>query len=345
MADALPLKAHRRVTKADKVEILGEASLLPMEVPLDDDAPVILFHWEKDERVWREIFHHYGLTSITTASCGRGNMLIAALKSGVKVLALARNERHAKVLREMVIDFMIEESANNEACPYFISMAKMTEQLGLEHINPPGPASDDDEDTLSWGPVEVEAEADGPCPAESENADEGNAEGNEGQADEVTSPNKLFETPCKGHKAAVVRGPTGGGRLQKAFDSAAAPNPEAKAKAKKAAAVHGAKRAAPKSMLARAAKARRAKGPCPKGPAAPAGGQGAGKAPTVAAEAPSIGAPGPAPPTEGLPNPAGGHERPCPRPQPQRCSAWRGGGGSLQRPAAPIPTPPPWPQP
>jgi hypothetical protein len=59
------------VSRSDKERILGQDGLTNKEKALLPTGTVFLYHWEKTETMWMEIFHHYGLTSMATVSAGR----------------------------------------------------------------------------------------------------------------------------------------------------------------------------------------------------------------------------------------------------------------------------------
>ena len=132
MADNIDLGLTPRVAREQKEAILGPAGLSPKEANLNKSEMVHLFHGEKHEKVWREICHHLGLTSATVCTPGVGIILIAMLKSGMKVLALAKNQEHVNVLKKTVADFLRDESEHCEESAFFLSRATIIEQLGLE---------------------------------------------------------------------------------------------------------------------------------------------------------------------------------------------------------------------
>jgi len=63
--------ANVTVSRSDKERILGQDGLTNKEKALLPTGTVFLYHWEKTEATWMEIFHHYGLTSMATVSAGR----------------------------------------------------------------------------------------------------------------------------------------------------------------------------------------------------------------------------------------------------------------------------------
>jgi len=63
--------ANVTVSRSDKERIIGQDGLTIKEKALAPTGTVFLYHWEKTEATWMEIFHHYGLTSMATVSAGR----------------------------------------------------------------------------------------------------------------------------------------------------------------------------------------------------------------------------------------------------------------------------------
>ena len=127
-----PAKVHLQ----DKVAILGQDQLMAHEKMLKPTDQTVLLHWEKRQDVYEEIFHHFHLSSITTASCGRIQLIKACLKMGIRCLALYRNAAHLKVLKQDVLSFMYTESETNPECYYYLKRDDLIEQLGLEPDRP-----------------------------------------------------------------------------------------------------------------------------------------------------------------------------------------------------------------
>ena len=111
---------------------MGPEQLLAQEKMLKPTDKTVLFHWEKRMEVYEEMFHHFHLTSITVASCGRVQMLKACLRMNIKCLALYRNEVHLKLLREDLLAWMTTESESNHGCHYYLKRDDLIEQLGLD---------------------------------------------------------------------------------------------------------------------------------------------------------------------------------------------------------------------
>ena len=157
------------VTREQKLAILGPDSLTATQKNVEMGDQVVLFHWEKPVKLWDEIFHHYGLTSIVVASVGRLPLLQAAVNLGIRTLALCRNEDLMKVAKESMINWMVIESSINQEAPYFVSRAMLIDQYGLEPDEPPpmpsglqpaaeNPSAGDDEGKEDGEEMDVEEE-------------------------------------------------------------------------------------------------------------------------------------------------------------------------------------------
>ena len=114
----------------EKMGILGH--LQPSEKMLKPTDKVMLYHWEKHEKLYEELLHHFQLSSLTTASCGRLPLLKACVRRGVRCLALYRNKAHGDVLRRDMIAWMYEESLTNPDSGYYLKRQDLIEQLGLD---------------------------------------------------------------------------------------------------------------------------------------------------------------------------------------------------------------------
>ena len=130
-------KPEWMVTREQKLAILGPDSLTATQKNVEMGDQVVLFHWEKPVKLWEEIFHHYGLTSMVVASVGRLPLLQAAVNLGIRTLALCRNTDHMQVAKESMINWMVIESSINQEAPYFVSRAMLIDQYGLEPDKPP----------------------------------------------------------------------------------------------------------------------------------------------------------------------------------------------------------------
>ena len=141
---------------------------------------VVLFYLEKRQEVYEEILHHFQITSITVASCGRLQLLQACVKLGIKCLALCRNAAHLKLLKDDLLAWMFEESLTNECCYFYLKRKDLIDQLGLEpDVDVPGTdaARSQQRDDLSSEPE------DDPMDMEEEGAEEENA-GDDEEAEE-----------------------------------------------------------------------------------------------------------------------------------------------------------------
>ena len=128
---AADMEATDKVEQQEKLAIMGEDNLLPTEKMLKPTEKVVLFHWEKPQEVYEEMLHHLRLTGLTTASCGRLQLLKACVNRQVKCLALYRNETHHHILQRDLFAWMLEESLTNPQTAYYLTRKDLIEQLGL----------------------------------------------------------------------------------------------------------------------------------------------------------------------------------------------------------------------
>ena len=119
------------VTKAEKIAVLGERALLPQEADLAPEAKVFLFHNEKHPKFWEEFFFSYSIRTAVVASASAA-IIQAAVKRGVTLLALVRNEAHMVVCERTTQDFIFHESENNPDSPFYLARADLITKLGLE---------------------------------------------------------------------------------------------------------------------------------------------------------------------------------------------------------------------
>ena len=131
IVQAADLEMPDKVEQQEKLAILGSEHLLHFEKMLKPTEKVELFHWEKPQEVYEEMLHHLRLTSLTTASCGRVQLLKACVKMQVKCLALYRSEKHYDILQRDLSAWMLEESLTNPQAAYYLSRKDLIEQLGL----------------------------------------------------------------------------------------------------------------------------------------------------------------------------------------------------------------------
>ena len=132
IVQVLDMEEPRKVEVQEKKAILGTEQMTSAEKMMAPKDRVVLLHWEKRQEVYEEIFHHFQLTSLTTASVGRLQMLQACIKMGIKVLGLCRNEAHLKLVKADLLEWMFHESLNNPHSHFYLPRRALIEQLGLE---------------------------------------------------------------------------------------------------------------------------------------------------------------------------------------------------------------------
>ena len=88
-------------------------------------------HHSKNPKVTQEINHHYGFTSITLGSPGDGGSLIASFMQGLKVLALAKTDRHKEFLDERLLENTVRESSSDPKFFGYMARSDIIERLGL----------------------------------------------------------------------------------------------------------------------------------------------------------------------------------------------------------------------
>ena len=109
----MPAEEHHqpRLTLERKVHILSPGGLLrgedPEKSPSDE---CVLLHHEKAPELWEEVFHHYRVSTIATATPGSGTMLKAAIRMQIRAAALCKNEEHKAFLLEQLLEWAIGES-------------------------------------------------------------------------------------------------------------------------------------------------------------------------------------------------------------------------------------------
>ena len=131
MSDAI-LNAPRRGDTPDeihggaaslrtKLDVLGETGLLrgeAAELESHPNGPAILFHQEKLQSLWREILHHYHVSTLCTATPGCGDVLIAAFDLGIPAAALCKSDVHLSFLQDRLAKHILQETMNPESQHY-----------------------------------------------------------------------------------------------------------------------------------------------------------------------------------------------------------------------------------
>ena len=132
MADMATSDDLPKYPKSTKEAILTNRGILPREQSLPAVSEVHVFHQEKTQRLYEEIFHHFSPSTIALLSGGCGNAVLAAVRLGMKIIVFARNSAQADVIKGRLTIFMVEQSLNNAQCPYYVSRADMISNHGLE---------------------------------------------------------------------------------------------------------------------------------------------------------------------------------------------------------------------
>jgi len=100
-----------RITLECKAKVLPPGGLLRGE-DLERSAAdeFVLLHHEKAPELWAEVFHHYRVSSIATATPGSGAMIKAAIGMQIQVAALCKNAEHKAFLEEHLLEWAVRES-------------------------------------------------------------------------------------------------------------------------------------------------------------------------------------------------------------------------------------------
>jgi chemotaxis protein histidine kinase CheA len=91
----------------EKHAVLGDALLRGEDVDANPEGRAMLFHQEKLIRLWREVLHHYRISTLCTASPGSGDLLCAAFDLGVPAAALCKNAAHVAFLRRRLLEYVL----------------------------------------------------------------------------------------------------------------------------------------------------------------------------------------------------------------------------------------------
>ena len=70
----------------------------------------VLLHHEKSPELWAEVFHHYRVSSVATATPRAGAMLKGAIGLQIRTAALCKNEEHKAFLQEELLAWAVRES-------------------------------------------------------------------------------------------------------------------------------------------------------------------------------------------------------------------------------------------
>ena len=104
-----------------KRDILSENGMLKneqLEVESSPEAMAILFHQEKPKSLWREILHHYHVSTLCTATPGCGDLLLAAFDLGVPSVALCKNDAHMLFLQKRLAKHILKSTMDEASTHY-----------------------------------------------------------------------------------------------------------------------------------------------------------------------------------------------------------------------------------
>ena len=108
-----PAVEHQpRLTLELKAKIMTPGGMLPGESSESSKAADLcsLLHHEKAPELWAEMFHHYRVSSVATATPGAGAMLKGAISLEIRAAALCKNEEHKAFLLEQLLAWAVLES-------------------------------------------------------------------------------------------------------------------------------------------------------------------------------------------------------------------------------------------
>ena len=78
----------------------------------------VLFHQEKPKSLWREILHHYHVSTLCTATPGCGDLLLAAFDLGVPSVALCKNDAHMLFLQKRLAKHILKSTMDEASTHY-----------------------------------------------------------------------------------------------------------------------------------------------------------------------------------------------------------------------------------
>ena len=107
-----PAAEHQpQLTLALKAKIMTAGGMLRGEDWENKVADLCsLLHHEKAPELWAEMFHHYRVSSVATATPGAGAMLKGAISLEIRAAALCKNEEHKAFLLEQLLEWAVLES-------------------------------------------------------------------------------------------------------------------------------------------------------------------------------------------------------------------------------------------
>ena len=123
---------YGKVTVKEKHEMLGDAGLLKDEDPdTNPEASTLLLHQEKLVEVFREILHHFRVSSLCTITPGGGSLLAAAFSMKIPAAALCKNSAQKEFLKRVLEKFVWQCTLDPKS-PHFKSDHSLAGELGLE---------------------------------------------------------------------------------------------------------------------------------------------------------------------------------------------------------------------
>ena len=125
-----------------KQAIIGPNKLSKCESVLANDDEVILFHHEKDPKLWQELWKQLSATRVITFNSGSGLIAESLLKyDGLKSWLLVFNEAQRKVVHGNIMTFLMNESKKPRN-KFSLDRKSIIDKLGLppdENVNVPAP--------------------------------------------------------------------------------------------------------------------------------------------------------------------------------------------------------------
>jgi hypothetical protein len=153
-----PAEEHQpRLTLELKAKIMTPGGMLRGEDSESKAADLCsLLHHEKAPVLWAEMFHHYRMSSVATATPGAGAMLKGAISLEIRAAALCKNEEHKAFLLEQLLAWAVLESRRPFSWCY-----RSDADLGMKETEGlPGDVEEVDDDVEEEGEEEDLAEED-----------------------------------------------------------------------------------------------------------------------------------------------------------------------------------------
>ena len=119
------------VTREQKANILGEASLMPSQLSAKPADKIRYLHHEKSVKLCEEILWHYGVSSVFLQTPSP-NYLRAGINLGIKILSIARNQAQKDFLHDVAVKHIMEKATVDPDFLFYLSRSNIIEQRGLE---------------------------------------------------------------------------------------------------------------------------------------------------------------------------------------------------------------------